>query len=283
MKKHLPTIVVIIIFVCGLSLFLYPTVSNLYNQHLNNKLISDYKDAYKNIKPQEYKDAIENAKLYNQNLGNNQKLDELGLTYENTLNITDDGIMGYIEIPKISVSLVIYHSIEENVLQKGIGHVPTSALPIGGKNTHCVLAGHTGLPSAKLLTNVDHLKMGDKFYIHVLNEVHEYRIDNISVVEPHEVSHLNVVSGKDCVTLVTCTPYGVNSHRLLVRGARINENGNLSANKDNVSNELMSVETKYLLTFSLLGLGVLAFAVFKFVSIKKRKQNAKIKGDNENE
>ena len=191
--------------------------------------------------------------------------------------------MGYIEIPKISVSLVIYHSIEENVLQKGIGHVPESSLPIGGKSTHCVLAGHTGLPSAKLLTNIDHLKVGDRFYIHVLNEVLEYQIDDISVVEPDEVSRLNVISGKDCVTLVTCTPYGVNSHRLLVRGVRV-DGSDLSANKDGVTNELLNIDIKYLLTFSLIGLCIIFIAVVKLRSIhKKRKAQSNEGGEKKNE
>ena len=214
MKKHLPTIIVIVIFICGLSLFLYPTVSNLYNQHLNKKLIGEYNKNFSSTTPEEYSSEMKNAIAFNENRGNEEKLKELGLTYENVLNVASNGVMGYIEIPKISVSLIIYHSIEENVLQKGIGHVPQTHLPVGGENTHCVLAGHTGLPSAKLLTNIDHLKLGDRFYIHVLNEVLEYKIDDISVVEPDEVSRLNIVSGKDCVTLVTCTPYGVNSHRL---------------------------------------------------------------------
>ncbi|MBO5746538.1 MAG: class C sortase, partial [Clostridia bacterium] len=182
MKKHLPTIIVAVIFLCGLSLFLYPTVSNLYNQHLNNKLIGEYKEAFSSTTPEEFNKAMKDAIAFNENRENEEKLKELGLTYENVLNAADNGVMGYIEIPKISVSLIIYHTIEENVLQKGIGHVPETHLPVGGKNTHCVLAGHTGLPSAKLLTNIDHLKVGDRFYIHVLNEVLEYKIDGVSVV-----------------------------------------------------------------------------------------------------
>ena len=171
MKKHISTIIVVVIFICGLSLFLYPTISNLYNQHLNNKLIGDYKEAFADATPEEYSEAKEDAVNFNKNHTNSEKLKELGLTYEEVLNVAQNGVMGYIEIPKISVSLVIYHSIEENVLQNGIGHVPETHLPIGGSSTHCVLAGHTGLPSAKLLTNIDHLKIGDKFYLHVLNEV----------------------------------------------------------------------------------------------------------------
>lgn len=270
MKKHLPTIIVAVIFLCGLSLFLYPTVSNLYNQHLNNKLIGEYKEAFSSTTPEEVNSEMKNAIAYNENRGDEEKLKELGLTYENVLNAADNGIMGYVEIPKISVSLVIYHTTEENVLQKGIGHVPETHLPVGGKNTHCVLAGHTGLPSAKLLTNIDHLKLGDRFYIHVLNEVLEYKIDDISVVEPDEVSRLNVVSGKDCVTLVTCTPYGVNSHRLLVRGVRVDGN-DLSAKDDGIINELLNVDMKYLITFSLIGLCIIFVAVKKLRDIRKKR------------
>ncbi len=278
MKKHMSTIIVVVIFICGLSLFLYPTFSNFYNEHLNKQLIGDYKEAFANIKPEQHQKAKSDALSYSENKSNPDKLEELGLTYENVLNVAGNGIMGYIEIPKISVSLVIYHSIEENVLQKGIGHVPESSLPIGGKSTHCVLAGHTGLPSAKLLTNIDHLKIGDVFYIHVLDEVLQYQIDDISVVEPDEVSRLNVISGKDCVTLVTCTPYGVNSHRLLVRGVRVDGKDNLSADGVNVQNELLNIEPVYLLTFSLIGLFIIFVAVRKIMKFRKQRKTIKNEG-----
>lgn len=258
-----------VIFLCGLFLFLYPTISNLYNQHLNNKLIGEYKEAFSSATPEEIDKAMKDAVKFNENYGDEEKLKELGLNYENVLNAADNGIMGYIEIPKISVSLIIYHSIDENVLQKGIGHVPETHLPVGGKNTHCVLAGHTGLPSAKLLTNIDNLKIGDRFYIHVLNEVLEYKIDDISVVEPEEVARLNVVSGKDCVTLVTCTPYGVNSHRLLVRGVRMDAN-DLSAKEDGIVNEILNIDMKYLITFSLIGLFIIFISVKKLHNIRKK-------------
>lgn len=272
MKKHLSTIIVALIFICGLSLFLYPTISNYYNQYLNKKLIGEYKQTFSEIKPEQSSKAMEEAKLYNENKNNQSKLKELGLTYESVLNVANNGIMGYIEIPKISVSLVIYHSIEEDVLQDGIGHVPESHLPIGGKSTHCVLAGHTGLPSAKLLTNIDHLKIGDRFYIHTLNEVLEYQIDDVSVVEPDEVSRLNVVSGKDYVTLVTCTPYGVNSHRLLVRGMRV-DGASLDANTDFVQNDVFNVDMKYLITISLVALAVAAFLTYRLVIFKRKNKN----------
>lgn len=272
MKKHLSTIIVALIFICGLSLFLYPTISNYYNQYLNKKLIGEYKQTFSEIKPEQSSKAMEEAKLYNENKNNQSKLKELGLTYESVLNVANNGIMGYIEIPKISVSLVIYHSIEEDVLQDGIGHVPESHLPIGGKSTHCVLAGHTGLPSAKLLTNIDHLKIGDRFYIHTLNEVLEYQIDDVSVVEPDEVSRLNVVSGKDYVTLVTCTPYGVNSHRLLVRGMRV-DGASLDANTDFVQNDVFNIDMKYLITISLVALAVAAFLTYRLVIFKRKNKN----------
>ncbi len=274
MKKHLPTIVVLILFLCGLSLFLYPTVSNLYNQYLNHKLIGDYQETFENATPEQLSQAMADAVAYNQHYGDAEALKELGLTYENMLNTAGNGVMGYIEIPKINVSLVICHTIDENVLQNGIGHVPQSHLPVGGVDTHCVLAGHTGLPSAKLLTNIDHLKIGDRFTVHVLNEVLEYKIDDISVVEPDEVSRLNVVSGKDCVTLVTCTPYGVNSHRLLVRGVRV-DTSDLSAREDGIINELLHIDMKYLLTFSLIGLCIIVLAVKKVRDIRKKKTTNK--------
>ncbi len=280
MKKHLSTIIVAVVFLCGLSLFLYPTFSNLYNQYLNHKIIGDYKESFESTTPEQFDKVKADAIAFNENYRNSQKLEELGLTYEEVLNTTGNGVMGYVEIPKISVSLIIYHSIDEDVLQKGIGHVPQSHLPIGGNSTHCVLAGHTGLPSAKLLTNIDNLKIGDRFYIHVLNEVLEYRIDDVSVVEPDEVSRLNVISGKDCVTLVTCTPYGVNSHRLLVRGARVDES-NLSAHEDAVDNELLNVDMKYLLTFSLIGLCIIFIAVKKLLDIRKKKSATIDKGGEE--
>ena len=270
MKKHVSTIVMIVIFICGLSLFLYPTVSDLYNDYLNKKLIGEYQELFSDIDEETYKKAKQDAEAYNENLHNADKLQELGLTYENVLNVANNGIMGYIEIPKISVSLVIYHSIDEDLLQNGIGHMEGTALPIGGGSTHAVLAGHTGLPSAKLLTNLDHLKLGDTFTIHVLDETLVYQIDDISVVEPHEVSKINVVSGKDYVTLVTCTPYGVNSHRLLVRGTRVDGNNISGSGGIQVQNDIFNVDMKYLLTGSLIGIVVIYIVIRKV-----RKQIAK--------
>ncbi len=281
MKKHLPAIFAALIFISGLALFLYPTLSNLYNEYLNAQLIGDYQEAFENISPEQFEKAKSDAEAYNLYKNNPQKLEELGLSYEKVLNVIGNGVMGYIEIPKISVSLIINHSIDEDVLQNAIGHVEGTSLPIGGINSHCVLAGHTGLPSAKLLTNIDHLKIGDDFYLHVLDQVLEYQIEDISVVEPDEVSRLNTISGKDCVTLVTCTPYGVNSHRLLVRGVRVDGNGNLSSNKLNVKNDLLNIEMKYLVSFSLIGLFIGFIAVRKIIAVRKKKKQINAEGGEE--
>jgi len=265
MKKHLSTIIVVIIFFCGLALFLYPMVSNIYNNHLNDKLIGEYEEDMQVVIPGQYEDIKKDAYLYNENINNGKVLKELGLTYDELLNLGGNGSMGYIEIPKISVSLMIYHTVEEDKLQDGIGHVEGTALPVGGKNTHCVLAGHTGLPSSKLLTNLDRMEIGDKFYIHVLDEVLEYKVDNISVVEPEDAELISVVSGKDHVTIVTCTPYGINSHRLLVRGIR--SNGQISdedeGTKLDVQNDIEIIEMKYLITISMIVITLITGALYK--------------------
>ena len=169
------------------------------------------------------------------------------------------------------VFLLLFITTDEAGLQNGIGHMEESSLPIGGESTHCVLAGHTGLPSAKLLTNIDHLEVGDRFAIHVLDEVLTYQIDKIVVVEPHEVDHINVVSGKDHVTLVTCTPYGVNSHRLLVRGVRADGKPIVGSESILVPNEVEVIELKYLLTISLLGVGTVVIIGYRISRLIRRK------------
>lgn len=277
MKKHFSTILVILIFLSGLTLFLYPTVSNLWNEHINSNLIKNYKEELSDIPKADQKKFLEDARTYNENMYDKKKLAALGLSYENVLNVRGDGIMGYIEIPKIKVSLVIYHTVSDSLLQDAVGHVEETSLPVGGPSTHAVLAGHRGLPSAKLLTNIDHLNLGDFFNIHVLDEVLKYRIDDISVVKPSEVSKLKVETGKDYVTLVTCTPYGINTHRLLVRGIRVPDNeiaydGDMLA----VSNDLLHINPIYLIPVCLILL-VLAVWIGRriYQFIRKRKVGLK--------
>lgn len=267
MKKQLPTIFFALVFITGLSLFIYPTLSNFWNGRVNDSLIGGYEQEMENLDSSIRLEAMKDAKRYNKNMYNKAKLSRMGLTYENVLNVKNDGIMGYIEIPKISVSLVIYHGIDDGLLQNGIGHVKSSTLPVGGKGTHSVLAGHTGLPSAKLLTNLDQLTLGDRFYIHVLDEVLQYRVNDISVVEPDEISKLQIRKNKDYVTLVTCTPYGVNSHRLLVRGTRVKENELVYQGAMlQVANDVLHINPIYLIP---IGLIVLALCIWIIRTIRK--------------
>ncbi len=257
-----------LIFIAGLSLLLYPTVSNFYNEYKNSQLIDNYIESSDDIEQEKKDKVLEDARTYNKYMYEEEKLAELGLSYESCLNMYGNGIMGFIEIPKISVSLAVYHTTDDDLLQNSIGHVEESSLPVGGKNTHAVLAGHRGLPSAKLLTNIDRLKLGDTFYIHVVDEILQYTVDDISVVEPDDTSKLKIENGKDLVTLVTCTPYGVNSHRLLVRGSRVEDNGfEYNGNVLNVSDDIMHIDPIYLVPICLV---ILSCAVGLVILIKNK-------------
>lgn len=225
MKKHLPTIILVLIFCIGLSLLLYPTVSDYWNSLHQSRAISNYTDAVVALDNEDYDRILESARNYNQNLAKNgttwNLTEEQEKEYEKQLCVDDTGIMSYIEIPSIDCSLPIYHGTDDAILQTAIGHIPGSSLPVGGKSTHCVLSGHRGLPSAKLFTDLDQLKEGDTFLLRTLDETLTYQVDQILIVEPNELEALQIEEGEDHCTLVTCTPYGVNSHRLLVRGHRI--------------------------------------------------------------
>ena len=225
MKKKLSTILLICVFVAGLSLLLYPTVSEYWNSFHASRAVAAYDEAVRQMDPDRYKDLWDAAREYNRDLarqgGSTSLTPEQEARYRSLLDVDDTGIMGYIEIPTIQVSLPIYHGAEESVLQVAVGHLDWSSLPTGGEGTHCVLSGHRGLPSAKLFTNLDRLTEGDTFVIRVLDEVMTYEVDQILIVEPGDVSALQIQPGQDLCTLVTCTPYGINTHRLLVRGHRV--------------------------------------------------------------
>jgi sortase A len=225
MKNKLSTIILVIVFVAGLSLLLYPTVSDYWNSMHASQAVSHYSEEVKNLNSEEYDEMLKAAEKYNASLlGRSTDYalsEEQKKIYESTLDLNGTGIMGYIEIPSINISLPIYHGTADSVLQVAVGHLEWSSLPVGGESTHCVLSGHRGLPSAKLFTNLDKLVEGDSFIIRVLDEVYTYEVDQILIVEPDDVSALTIEEGKDFCTLVTCTPYGINSHRLLVRGHRI--------------------------------------------------------------
>lgn len=217
-------ILILMLFV-GLSLLLYPSVSNYWNSLHSTKAIANYAEQVASLDENQYEEVWQAARAYNAVLADRSNgywlSDEQRADYEQLLDISGLGVMGYIEIPEIEVSLPIYHGTEDSVLQIAVGHLDWSSLPVGGESTHCVLSGHRGLPSAKLFTNLDKLVEGDLFLLRVLDEVLTYEVDQILIVEPHETEALQVVDGKDYCTLVTCTPYGINTHRLLVRGHRV--------------------------------------------------------------
>lgn len=225
MKKRLPTILLILVLLVGLSLLLYPTVSDYWNSLHQSQAIASYAEEVAHLDEDKYAEFWTAAQEYNRSLLGRENpylvTDEQREQYDSLLNISGNGIMGYIEIPKIECSLPIYHGTDENVLQVAIGHLDWTSLPVGGESAHCVISGHRGLPSAKLFTDLDQLIEGDLFVMRVLDETLTYQVDQILIVEPDETKDLLIEEGKDYCTLVTCTPYGVNSHRMLVRGHRV--------------------------------------------------------------
>lgn len=222
--------ILILVFLVGLSLLLYPILSDLWNSRVQSKAIATYEESVSKMTQEDYTAYWEAANEYNKRLltkTNRYYLSESDKKeYENILSTDDTGIMGYVEIPVINVSLPIYHGISDEVLQVAIGHIEGTSLPVGGPSTHCAISGHRGLPSAKLFTNLDKMEEGDIFLIHTLDDVLAYQVDRILIVEPEDVSGLEIEENKDYCTLITCTPYGINSHRLLVRGERIEYNEN---------------------------------------------------------
>ena len=220
------TIILILVMAGGLGLLLYPSVSDYWNSFRQSRAIASYQETVDNLSREEYEKVWNEAVEWNKNLAANYSgpytlTDSEMAEYNSIMDVTGTGIMGYVTIQKIRVKLPIYHGTDENNLQVAIGHLEWSSFPVGGKDTHCVISGHRGLPSAKLLTSIDRLNVGDTFMLTTLNDNLTYEVDQILVVLPEEVKDLYLQKGKDMCTLVTCTPYGVNSHRLLVRGHRI--------------------------------------------------------------
>lgn len=225
MRKHASTIILILILVVGLSLMLYPSFSNWWNEAHQSRAIAAYSQEVSKLDENRYDELWQQAWEYNRSLVGRENAylldDSQKAEYERLLDVSGMGIMGYIEIPSLKVSLPIYHGTEESVLQVAVGHLEWTSLPVGGESTHCVLSGHRGLPSAKLFTDLDRLVVGDRFRLGVLDQVLTYEVDQILIVEPQDTEALLIEEGKDLCTLVTCTPYGINTHRLLVRGHRV--------------------------------------------------------------
>ena len=215
-------IISIILIIVGICIILYPEVSNSLSKRNQTEIIKKYREDVLNIDNEEIDLQYKKAKEYNEEIDGNfiNNIDD----YINILNLSNDGIMSYLEIPKISVRLPIYHGTTDDVMKKGVGHIKNTSLPIGGENTHCVLTGHTGLSRAEIFTRLNELEVNDYFYINTLNEQLIYKVYQIKVVLPTELEDLKIIEGKDLVTLITCTPYGINTHRLLVQGERTEEN-----------------------------------------------------------
>ena len=290
MKKKLPKIFIGLIFIIGLGIMLYPIISNLYIEHHQGNIIDEYNKTVESMPDDTLDKEREKAEGYNKMLTGNmvitdpfdpeaQKKLEENSDYYNILNIGNDNIIGYIKIPKINVSLPIYHGTSEDVLKRGVGHLQNTSFPIGGEGTHAVLSGHTGLSSAKLFTDLDKLEEGELFFIEVLGEKLAYKIDQIKIVEPSETSDLVIKSGEDYVTLVTCTPYGINSHRLLVRGTRVpyTEDVEKEAKNEENSKVKSTWRDEYFkaLAVGLGGLSILAVIFIIIVLIKKKGRRKK--------
>ena len=284
-KKPITTFIMILLFLAGLSLLLYPFVANQWNNYRQQRLISSYEDTVARKEEAgeiDYDAEWAKAQAYNEALLPSilpdsfavaEASDEPDEEYMSCLNITGDGMMGMVEIPKIDVNLPIYHTTSEEVLEKAAGHLEGSSLPVGGESTHAVISAHRGLPSASLFTDLDQLEEGDHFLIHVLDDTLCYEVDQILVVEPKETESLAVEEGEDLVTLLTCTPYGVNSDRLLVRGHRVPYVP--EEVEDEQANALFgtSLHTNYLL-WVVAGLAVTA-AFIGYLSYRERKRQGK--------
>lgn len=224
MRKHKTVIFLTIGFLVGICVLLYPAFSNFWNSKTQSRAITDYESVLDNLDENDYNAIFERAHAYNKALyeTNYPLIDYKNVPgYYDTLRITDNDMIGYLKIDRIGVELPIYHGTSDDVLNRGVGHLEGSSLPIGGENTHSIMSAHRGLPSSKLFTDLDRMEIGDTFQIIILNQVLTYQVDFIKVIEPTDVSDLQIIEGGDYCTLFTCTPYGINTHRLLVRGVRI--------------------------------------------------------------
>lgn len=274
MKKHMSTIIAILVFITGLSLLLYPTVSNYWNSKHQSRVVANYSDTLAKMDKKEKQYAIDQAVQYNESLvlnGNRFSPSDSELSlYKSLLNADGTGMMGYITIPEIRCKLAIYHSVDDSVLQVGVGHLEGSSLPVGGSSTHCVISGHRGLPSARLFTDIDRLEKGDLFYLHVYGKVLAYEVDKISVVEPEDYGPLEIEEGKDLCTLLTCTPYGINTQRLMVRGHRVVDS---LYDESNITSDAARVDT--LVVASCVGVVLLLVGIIisKIWRLREREKN----------
>ena len=258
-------------------MLLYPTFADWWNSFHQSRAVASYMDSVSALDTEQYEEILAEADAYNQKLAETGILwtldEEQEKEYNNQLNVNDSGIMGYIDIPKINITLPIYHGIDEAVLQVAIGHIAGSSLPVGGENTHCIVSGHRGLPSARLFTDLDKLVDGDTFTMTVLNRTVTYQVDQIRIVEPTDLSDLLIEEGKDYCTLVTCTPYGINTHRLLVRGHRVaNAQGDAPVIAD-----AMQIETIYIAPFLAVPILILLVIGMFILTGRQQRRNRQVK------
>ncbi|MDO4623344.1 MAG: class C sortase [Eubacteriales bacterium] len=269
-KNRLSTVLLVLILLIGLSLLLYPTVSDYWNSMHQSAAIKSLNEYNDNLPNEEYERILEEAHAYNREIEQNgmcwKMTPEMTQRYWSLLNFDSNGAMGYIEIPKIGVSLAMYHGTDNNILQIGVGHIEASSLPVGGEGTHCILSGHRGLTSAKLFSNLDQMVEGDTFTLNVLDQILTYEVDQIRVVEPNDIDTLVIEPGKDYCTLVTCTPYGVNTHRMLVRGHRIDN----APNAVRVQGDALIIEDK--LVAVIIGIAILVIMALGAAILPTRKR-----------
>ena len=270
-QNRIFNLILVLIFLIGLSLLLYPSFSNYWNSFHQTRAIMSYMESVTNLNEEEYEAMLASARAYNASLPDDEfrwfLSDELLERYNSELNFNHDGNMGFLTIEKINLRLPIYHGTSELVLQTSIGHIEWSSLPVGGEGSHCALSGHRGLPSAKLFSELDKLTEGDIFTMSILSETLTYQVDQIRVVEPNDLSDLQIEPGKDYCTLVTCTPYGINTHRLLVRGHRVaNPQGDAK-----VVSDALQIDVIYVVPF--VGIPILTLLLFMvLVSTGRRKR-----------
>ena len=281
-KENRVTLIIVAVGLFGLGLILYPSVADWWNSFHQSRAVASYAQKVANMDTSDYERILAEADAYNNNLaksGINWKMSEEELAaYEKELDVTGTGIMGYITIPKIHVELPIYHGIDDAVLQIAIGHLSETSLPVGGQTAHCVVSGHRGLPSAKLFTDIDKLVEGDTWTVNVLNKTLTYEVDQIRVVEPTDLSNLQIEQGKDYFTLVTCTPYGINTHRLLVRGHRVDN----AQGEANVIADALQIEPVYIAPFLAIPF-IVVLLIIMMVSTEYMKRRKKIRQKAENE
>lgn len=271
LKKNLPNVILAVFFIIGLCIFLYPSVSDFVNEWAQNWEVSQYESKVSELSYDIYDNLISEAQEYNKSLVgknllfNNENLENTN--YKNILSVENSGIIGYLKIPKINVRLPIYHGTDASILQIGVGHLEGTSFPVSGESVHAVLSGHTGLPSSKLLTDLVELEVGDTFSIVILNQIYTYEVDQILVVEPDETDALEIIEGKQYATIVTCTPYGVNTHRLLVRGALIQN----VINAD-IASEATVVDSTIIIPIIAIPLIIILFIIMINIRNKKNKR-----------